>query len=129
MASPTRRNILKTAAVISGAAVLPKAVKASVEGTAKQTCLACGANLETGDLHRPDCEAVRIAFPLDEAIQPENLKIAGKAYGQTSSGAKRSGDSDSCEQLGCDRCKIQRAAKGGVCYHKNKFGCAVQTQC
>lgn len=121
MSSPTRRSILKTAAVISGAAVLPTAVKASIEATVLQTCPSCGANLEIGDLHRPHCEAVNMAAPPDDKINPETIRIAKKE--------KRPGPDDPCAPPGCDRCKVQGATKGGYCYHKNTCGCAVQNQC
>ena len=86
MSSPTRRTLLKSAAVISGAAVLPKAAKSRVEETVSQTCPACGANLGVGDLHRPGCKAVRVATPLDNEIKPEKMKLAGKAQAQEPSG-------------------------------------------
>lgn len=86
MPSPTRRTLLKSAAVISGAAVLPKAAKARVEEAVSRSCPTCGANLGAGDLHRPGCEAARVAAPADNEIKPEKMKLAGKAQAQEPSG-------------------------------------------
>jgi len=118
---PTRRTLLKSAALISGAAVLPRAVEAKVEETVSHLCPACGADLGTGDLHRPNCVAVSMTPPSDDKVTPETIKIA--------KGGKRPGPDDPCAPPGCDRCKIQHAVKGGICYHKNVCGCAAQTQC
>jgi hypothetical protein len=122
MSSPTRRTILKTAALMSGAAALPKAAQARLEQSVSHSCPACGADLGMGDLHKPGCVAAHASFrPNDDEIRPETIKIAKKA--------KRPGPDDPCAPPGCDRCKIQQAAKGGICYHKNACGCAAQTQC
>lgn len=86
MPSPTRRTLLKSAAVISGAAVLPKAAKARVEEAVSRPCPTCGANLGAGDLHLPSCEAARVAAPADNEIKPEEMKFAGKAQAQEPSG-------------------------------------------
>jgi len=119
--STTRRILLKSAALISGAAMLPRNAEAKLEETVSHICPACAANLGTGDLHRPNCEAVNMALPPDDKINPETIKIAKSG--------KRAGPDDPCAPPGCDRCKVQQAAKGGICYHKNVCGCAAQTQC
>lgn len=119
--STTRRALLKSAALISGAVMLPRNAEAKVDGTVSYKCPSCGAILETGDLHKPSCEVVNFAPPPDDKINPETIKIAKSG--------KRAGPDDPCAPPGCDRCKVQQAAKGGICYHKNVCGCAAQTQC
>lgn len=86
MFSPTRRSVLGTAALIAGAAVLPKAIEAKVSDALLQTCPACGADLNIGDLHKAGCEAANVMPPHDSEINPEATKIRERTYAQEPSG-------------------------------------------
>lgn len=86
MSSPTRRTVLGTAALVAGAAVLPKGIEAKVTDAFLQPCPACGADLSVGDLHKAGCEAAKVTPPHDGEIKPEGMKIERGRYAQEPSG-------------------------------------------
>jgi hypothetical protein len=86
MSSPTRRSVLGTAALIAGAAVLPKAIEAKVSDALSQKCPACSADLDIGELHKAGCEAANVMPPHDSEIKPEATKIRERTYAQEPSG-------------------------------------------
>jgi hypothetical protein len=86
MSSVTRRQVLASGAIAGLTASLPLTAQARIGDTFRQSCPYCSANLAMGDLHRADCEAAREAPPLDDEINPEAKKPAGKAYAQEPSG-------------------------------------------
>ena len=86
MSSITRRQVLVSSAMVGLSAGMVATARANVAETFLQSCPHCSANLAMGDLHRADCEAARAAPPLDDEINPEAKKTAGKAYAQEPSG-------------------------------------------
>jgi hypothetical protein len=86
MSSPTRRTVLEGVALVASAVVFPTAIEAKVNAGVSQLCPACGADLSIGDLHKPTCEATRVAVPRDDEIKPDAIRIEGKTYAQEPSG-------------------------------------------
>jgi len=134
MSSVTRRQLLASGALVGLSASLPTVAQAKIGNALPESCPHCSANLAMGDLHKPDCIAARVAPPSDDDIKPETIKTAQaqrRSSDQLSSrsrGKPKPAGSDSCEQYGCDRCKVKMVNKGW-CYHKNTHGCAVQKSC
>jgi hypothetical protein len=134
MSAQTRRTILKKGLMATGAMLLPSI---AVGRELAQRCPECGADLAMGDLHKAGCKAGGIAAPVDHDVNPAEMKVAEKTAAQKTSRdcPSQNPATDPCIGPDCDRCKVQMTAKAekrskrGICYHKNKCGCAVYTAC
>ncbi len=131
MSSVTRRQLLASGAIAGFTVGLPARVEARAGDMPFRSCPHCSADLALGDLHEPECIAAQVVTPPESQINPGAIKLAQAQRRSSDKPSTRSPTygPEPCDQYNCDRCKVQKAAKGGWCYHKNTQGCAVQSQC